>query len=115
MNPIIESNLIRVYIQGEEIGYSKQNHFTSELSLKHAITINQQIGAGLLFEYSAVYPNKAMQTLYPTEFNFKRFGFAGFGLSGSYKLNTLDDDLYPLEGSEVEINVKGIYNPTELM
>jgi NTE family protein len=106
-----ESNMIRIYVQGEEIGYSKQNHFTSELSLKHAITINQQIGAGLLFEYSAVYPNKAIQTLYPTEFNFKKFGFAGFGLSGSYKLNTLDDDLYPLEGSEVEITVKGIYNP----
>jgi NTE family protein len=106
-----ESNMIRVYVQGEEIGYSKQNHFTSELSLKHAIKINQQIGGGLLFEYSAVYPNKAIQTLYPTEFNFQRFGFAGFGLSGSYKLNTLDDDLYPLEGSELEFNVKGIYNP----
>ena len=49
--------------------------------------------------------------MYPKEFNYKRFGFAGFGLSGSYKLNTLDDDLYPLEGTEVEINVKGIYNP----
>jgi NTE family protein len=106
-----ESNLIRVYVHGEEIGYSKQNHFTSELSLKHAIKINQQIGGGLLFEYSAVYPNKAIQTLYPTEFNYQRFGFAGFGLSGSYKLNTLDDDLYPLEGSELEVNVKGIYNP----
>ncbi len=106
-----ESNMIRVYVQGEEIGYSRQNHFTSELSLKHAITLNQQIGGGLLFEYSAVYPNKAMQTLYPTEFNYKRFGFAGFGLSGSYKLNTLDDDLYPLEGSEVEVTLKGIYNP----
>jgi NTE family protein len=107
-----ESNMIRIYVHGEEIGYSKQAHFTSELSLKHAITINQQLGAGLLFEYSAVYPNKAMQTLYPAEFNFKRFGFAGFGLSGSYKLNTLDDDLYPLEGTEVEIHLKGIYNPT---
>jgi NTE family protein len=107
-----ESNMIRVYIHGEEIGYSKQNHFTSELSLKQAITTNQQIGAGVMFEYSAVYPNKAMQTLYPEEFNYKRFGFAGFGLSGSYKLNTLDDDLYPLEGTEVEITVKGIYNPT---
>jgi NTE family protein len=106
-----ESNMIRIYVQGEEIGYSKQNHFTSEISLKHALTLNQQIGAGLLFEYSAVYPNKAIQTLYPSEFNFKRFGFAGFGLSGSYKLNTLDDDLYPLEGTEVEFTVKGIYNP----
>lgn len=106
-----ESNMIRVYVHGEEVGYSKQSHFTSELSLKQAITINQQIGAGMLFEYSAVYPNKAIQTLYPTEFNFKRFGFAGFGLTGTYKLNTLDDDLYPLEGSEVEINLKAIYNP----
>jgi NTE family protein len=106
-----ESNMIPVYVHGEEIGYSNQSHFTSVLSLKHALTINQQIGAGLLFEYSAVYPNKAIQTLYPTEFNFKRFGFAGFGLSGSYKLNTLDDDLYPLEGTDVEINLKGIYNP----
>ncbi len=106
-----ESNLIRIYIHGEEIGYSKQSHFTSELSLKHAITINQQIGAGLLFEYSAVYPNKAIQTLYPAEFNFKRFGFAGFGLAGSYKLNTLDDDLYPLEGTDIEVTLKGIYNP----
>jgi NTE family protein len=26
-------------------------------------------------------------------------------------LNTLDDDLYPLEGTEVEVNLKGIYNP----
>jgi len=106
-----ESNLIRVYVHGDEVGFSKQNHFTSELSLKHAFTLNQQIGAGLLFEYSAVYPNRAIQTLYPTEYNFKHYGFAGFGLSASYNLNTLDDYLYPSEGTEIGVHMKGIYNP----
>jgi NTE family protein len=106
-----ESNLIPVYIKGQEIGYSRQDHFTSELSAKHALNINQQLGGGILFEYSAVYPNKAMQTLYPNIFNFKHYGYAGFGLTASYRLNTLDDLLYPFEGSQVDIYVKGLYKP----
>jgi NTE family protein len=106
-----EANLIPGYLEGQEIGYFKQNHFTSEISLKHAINLNQQIGGGLLFEYSAVYPNKGMQTLYPDVFNFKRYGFAGFGLSVSYGLNTVDDLLYPFEGSQVNMYINGIYNP----
>jgi len=67
----------------------------------------------LLFEYSAVYPNKSMQTLYPDIFNFEHFGFAGFGLSASYRANTLDDLLYPTQGSKVDIYMKGIFNPWE--
>ncbi len=63
-----ESNLIPGYIGGEEVGYFKQNRFTSELSLRKIIELNQQLGIGLLFEYSSVYPNKAMQTLYPGSF-----------------------------------------------
>jgi NTE family protein len=106
-----ESNLIPGYLQGEEIGYLRQNHVTSEISLKQVISLNQQLGAGLLFEYSAVYPSKSMQTLYPDVFFFKRYGFAGFGLSASYGLNTLDDILFPFEGSRTDIYVKGIYNP----
>jgi NTE family protein len=106
-----EANLLPGYIRGEEIGYLKQNHFTSEISLKYAIRLNQQLGGGLLFEYSAVYPNKAMQTLYPDIFNYKRYGFAGFGLSASYGLNTMDDLLYPFDGSQVDIYINGIYNP----
>jgi NTE family protein len=108
-----ESNLIPGYLEGEEIGYSRQSHFTSDLSLKYVIALNQQLGAGLLFEYSSVYPNKSMQTLYPDIFNFERFGFAGFGLSASYRANTLDDLLYPTQGSKVDIYMKGIFNPWE--
>jgi NTE family protein len=108
-----ELNLIPGYLQGEEIGYFRQSHFTSDLSLKYVIALNQQLGAGLLFEYSAVYPNKSMQTLYPDIFNFERFGFAGFGLSASYRANTLDDLIYPTRGSQVDIYMKGIINPWE--
>jgi NTE family protein len=106
-----ESNLIPGYLQGQEIGYFRQNHFTSEISLKHNISLNQQFGGGLLFEYSAVYPNKAMQTLYPSAYNFRRYGFAGFGLAVSYGLNTIDDQFYPFEGSKVVLYLNGIYNP----
>ena len=106
-----ESNLIPGYLEGEKVGYSKQNHVTSELSLKNSFNLNQNAGIGLLFEYSAVYPNKSMQTLYPEIFNFKRYGFAGFGLTATYGLNTLDDLLYPFEGNQVDIYLKGIYNP----
>jgi outer membrane translocation and assembly module TamA len=108
-----ESNLIPGYLEGEEIGNFKQNHFTSDLSLKYVLDLNQQLGLGLLFEYSAVYPNKSMQTLYPDVFNFERIGFAGFGLMASYRLNTLDDLVYPTQGSRVGIYVKGIINPWE--
>jgi NTE family protein len=106
-----ESNLIPGYLEGEEVGYFKQKRFTSELSLKKSFGLNQQAGIGMLFEHSAVYPNKAMQTLYPTIFNYKRYGFAGFGLEGTYGLNTLDDLMYPFEGSQIEIYLKGIYHP----
>jgi len=108
-----ESNLIPGYLEGEEFGYSRQNHFITDLSLKYVLNLNQQLGAGLLFEYSAVYPNKAMQNLHPDIFNFERFGFAGLGLRGSYHANMLDDQLYPTEGNLVDIYVKGIYNPLE--
>lgn len=106
-----ESNLIPGYLQGREIGYFNQNHFTSELSIRHSRNTNRQLGIGLLFEYSVVFPSKAMQTLYPEIYNFKRYGFAGFGLTGSYGLNTLDDLLYPSEGSQVDIYMKGLFNP----
>jgi outer membrane protein assembly factor BamA len=108
---IYESSLIPGYLQGQEVGYFKQNHFTSETALKRGITLNQQAGFGVLFEYSAVYPNKSMQTLYPEIYNFKRYGFYGFGLSGIYGLNTLDDLLYPTEGTLLNLYVKGIYKP----
>jgi NTE family protein len=106
-----ESNLIPGYLEGEEVGYFNQNRFTSELSLKRSLNLNQHAGIGLLFEHSAVYPKKAMQTLYPLIFNYKKYGFAGFGLAGTYGLNTLDDLMYPFEGSQMEIYVKGIYKP----
>jgi NTE family protein len=103
-----ESNLIPVYLQGREIGYSNKNHFTSELSIRRSRNINQQLGIGLLFEYAVVFPSKAMQTLYPEIYNFKRYGFAGFGMTGFYGLNTLDDLIYPTEGSQVDVYIKGL-------
>jgi NTE family protein len=106
-----ESNLIPGYIEGKEVGYFRQNHSTSELALKNSINLNQHAGIGLLFEYSTVYPNKSMQTLYPEALNYKRYGFYGFGLTGNYSLNTLDDMLYPFEGNRFDIYLKGIYNP----
>ena len=106
-----ESNLIPGYLEGEEVGYLKQNHFTSEFSVKKILGLNQQLSAGLLFEYASVYPNKSMQTIYPEAFNYKRYGFAGFGLLGTYGLNTLNDLMYPFEGTRIDLDLKGIYKP----
>jgi NTE family protein len=106
-----ESDLIPAFLDAQEIGYFKQHHLTSELSLKHTPRLNQQAGIGLLFDYSAVYPNKVMQNLYPEDYGYKRFGIAGFGLSGSYKFNSLNDMLYPSHGSLVEVYLKGLYEP----
>lgn len=106
-----ESNLVPGYLQGQEIGYFNQNHLTSELSIRRARKVNQQLGLGLLFEYSVAFPSKAMQTLYPAIYNFRRYGYAGFGITGTYGLNTLDDLLYPTEGRQIDIYVKGILNP----
>lgn len=111
LDTYFESNLIPGFLEGEVVGYIKQNHLTSGLSLKHTLNLNQSAGISLLFEYSAVYPNKSMQTLYPEIFYFKRYGFAGFGLMATYGLNTLDDNLYPFEGNLVDIYLKGIYKP----
>jgi len=106
-----ESNLIPGYLEGEAVGYVKQNHLTAELFIKNSFDLSQNAGIGLLMEYSAVYPNKSMQTLYPETFNFSRYGFTGFGLSGTYGLNTFDDLLYPFEGNQLDIYLKGIFNP----
>jgi NTE family protein len=106
-----ESNLIPGYIQGKEIGYLKQYHLTSSLSINRVIDLNQQLGIGLLFETSGVYPSKSMQTLYPADFNYRRNGFTGFGLEGTYGLNTLNDLMYPFEGSVISISLKGILKP----
>ena len=106
-----ESNLIPGYLEGEQIGYSRQNHLTSELAIKREINLNQHLGTGLLFEYSSVYPNKSMQTLYPEVFNYKRYGFAGFGLAATYGFNTLNNLMYPFEGSQIDVVLKGIFEP----
>jgi len=106
-----ELNLIPGYLEGEEVGYFRQHHFTSEIYAKRIINLNQQTGIGLLFEYSSVFPNKAMQALEPEVFNFKRYGYAGFGLTGKYGLNTLNNLMYPFEGSIIDLTLKGILNP----
>jgi NTE family protein len=106
-----ESNLIPGYVSGEEVGTIKQNHIVSELALKYMFNLNNQAGISALFEYSAFYPSKSMQTLYPEQFNFERYGFAGFGLSGSYGLNNLDDLFYPFEGHQLDFYMRGVVNP----
>jgi NTE family protein len=105
------SDLIPAYQDEQEIGYFKQHHVTAELALKYTPQLNQQAGIGLLFDYSAVFPNKAIQTLYPEDYNYERYGYAGFGLNGAYKFNSLNDMLYPTEGLLFEIGVRGIYEP----
>jgi NTE family protein len=105
------SDLIPGYLDAQEIGYFKQHHVTTELALKYTPQLNQQAGIGLLFDYSAVYPSKAMQTLYPEDINYERYGYAGFGITGVYKFNSLNDMIYPTEGLSFEIGLKGIYEP----
>jgi NTE family protein len=106
-----EDNLIPVYLESDEVGYFHQNRLTTELSMKRNIGLNQQIGIGLRFENSVVYPNKSMQKIYPETFNYIRYGYSGFGLAGTYGLNTLNDLMYPFDGSTVSIQLTGIYNP----
>jgi NTE family protein len=106
-----ESNLIPGYLNGEVVGTVKHNHFTSELGLRYSFDLNHQAGITAVFENSTFFPNKAMQQFYPEAFGFKRYGFAGFGLSGSYGLNTLDDLHYPAEGHFLDFYIRGIYNP----
>ncbi len=106
-----ELNLIPGYLQGEEVGYFRQHHLTSELYARRVIDLNRQIGAGILFEYSSVIPNKAMQALEPEVFNFKRYGFTGFGLKANFEQNTLNNMMYPYNGSMIDLTIKGILNP----
>ncbi|MBN1158832.1 MAG: patatin-like phospholipase family protein [Bacteroidales bacterium] len=106
-----ESNLIPVYLEADRIGRFNQQHFTSDLMIKYTIDLNQQLGIGALFEYSAVYPDKAMQEFYPDEFNYKRYGYHGFGISGYYRLNTLDNMFIPSQGSVTSLYLKGIFSP----
>ncbi|MBN2814060.1 MAG: hypothetical protein JXQ80_08280, partial [Bacteroidales bacterium] len=70
-----------------------------------------QLGIGLLFESSSVFPNKAMQSLFPETFNYKRYGYYGFGAGTAYRRNTLDDLMVPTEGTRIEADLKGIYKP----
>jgi len=106
-----EANLIPGFFNEKEVGYLKQKHYLSELALKRILSLNASTGIGIIFEYSAVNPGVAMQTLYPEIFNFKRYGFYGFGLKGGIHVNTLDDLLYPFKGSKFDLEIKGIYNP----
>jgi NTE family protein len=108
-----EINLIPGYLDGEQVGYNNQTRLAIALNVKKCFSLNQQAGLGLLFEHEAVYPNKTLQTLYPETFNYKRYGFAGFGLNATYESNTLDNLMYPFEGSETNIDVQGIYNPMQ--
>ncbi len=106
-----ESNLIPVFADASLTGYFRQQHFTSELLLRRIISLNQQAGVGVLFEYSSVRPDKVMQQLYPEEFNYRKYGFHGMGFSAQYLVNTLDNLFYPFRGHKFELTVKGIFNP----
>jgi NTE family protein len=106
-----EANLIPGYLDGDEVGYFRQNRTTVDFSVKRNMGLNQQIGIGMVFQNSEVYPNKSMQKLYPEDFNYKRYGFSGFGLNATYRLNTLNDILYPFEGKMISVDLTGIYEP----
>ncbi len=106
-----ESDLIPSYIKNAEIGYSRQNRFTSELFIRKSMGLNQQIGIAPFFEYSSVYPNVGLQNLDPQVFNYKRYGFAGFGLNASYRSNTLNDLFFPQNGKQIDVSFKGVYDP----
>jgi len=108
---LYETNLIPGYLAAEEVGHFGQQKMMSSLTLRQNFGLNQQIGGGLLYEYSAVLPSKAIRTLYPESFNFWRYQYQGFGILACYGLNTLNDNIFPFSGAEITVLLKGIYNP----
>lgn len=106
-----ESDLIPSYIHNVEVGYSRQNRLTAELFIRKSFGLNQHLGIAPFYEYSTVNPNEGLQNLNPELFNYKRYGFAGFGLNGIYQLNTLNDLMFPFNGKQIDILLKGVYDP----
>jgi hemolysin activation/secretion protein len=52
-----------------------------------------------------------MQALEPEIFNYKRYGFSGFGMKAEYAQNTLNNLMYPFNGTLIDLSIKGILNP----
>ncbi|MBS3769404.1 MAG: patatin-like phospholipase family protein [Bacteroidales bacterium] len=99
-----------VYYEDEKIGEYTHGMFKGGVGGKYSINVNQQIGVDAFYESSTIYPDDALQSIFP-EVNFENYGFGGIALHGYYRLNNQDDQYFPTKGTKMEASFKRVFKP----
>ncbi|MFP4622372.1 MAG: patatin-like phospholipase family protein [Bacteroidales bacterium] len=99
-----------VYYEEEEVGRYTHGRFKGGVGGKYSLNINQQIGVDAFYENSTIYPDNALQSIFP-EVNFQNYGFGGFALQGYYRINNQDDQYFPTKGTKMQISLKRVFRP----
>lgn len=99
-----------VYFEDEKVGRYTHGMFKGGIGGKYSINVNQQIGVDTYYESSTIYPDDALQSIFP-EVNFENYGFGGIALHGYYRLNNQDDQFFPTKGTKMEASFKRVFKP----
>jgi NTE family protein len=99
-----------VYYQEKKVGRYTHGMFKAGLGGKYSVNSNQQLGLDAFYESSTIYPDDALQSIFP-EANFENYGFGGFALQGYFRLNNQDDQYFPTKGTRMQISFKRVFEP----
>jgi NTE family protein len=99
-----------VYYEEKKVGRYTHGMFKTGLGAKYSINFNQQIGVDAFYESSTIYPDDALQSIFPGA-NFENYGFGGLALHGYYRLNNQDDQYFPTKGTRMQISFKRVFKP----
>ena len=99
-----------VYFEENKVGKYTHGMFKGGVGGKYSLSVNQQIGVDAFYESSTIYPDDALQSIFP-EVNFENYGFGGIALHGYYKINNQDDQYFPTKGTKMQVSFKRVFEP----
>ncbi len=109
-----ERDKLPVYQNTESIGDFYRSYLATGVMSRQTVGTNQQIGAGVFYEFSVVHPNPSIRELIP-QWDFDKYGFSSWSILGAYNYNTLDNAFYPTKGLKVDFSVKSNVLPNEII
>lgn len=109
-----ELDKLTIYQDANEIGRFEHFYLTGALLFRQTLGLKHEIGMGLPFEFSVVSPNRSIQELIPA-WNFDDYGFYAFSGKLYYLYNSLDNNLFPTGGVELNMSYKEVFQSDVLI
>ncbi|MCG8410082.1 MAG: patatin-like phospholipase family protein [Bacteroidales bacterium] len=102
-------NQLPYFVDGSDFGTYDRTFFNLGLGLKQSLTLNQQIGANLTFEYNTFSPHENLRRYFQKE-KFKFYKTEGSALKLYYRLNSTDNIYFPEKGMKLDLEYKFNFN-----